>query len=508
MLTMTQVHDIRKMYFEKGKTISAISKQTGFDRKTVRSYIRKDDFNKDIPPAENKPSFPKLDPYKENIDSWLTEDRKAKRKQRHTAKRVFCRLEEIYGKDFDCSYRTVAGYVREKKARIYKKESAYLPLEHIPGEAQADFGDCQFYLKGKLTEGKFFNLSFPASNKGYVQVYRGENTECLFEGLIAVFSSIGGVPIRIWFDNAQTVVTKVLKEGKRSLTERFLRFKEHYAFDAAFCNIGAGHEKGNVEAKVGYHRRNMLVPVPKIDSLTHFNRHLLKLCEEDGKRKHYKTDSTHNKLFKKDKTSLIDLPKTAFDPARYERVKTNGYAKFYLEGGLHEYSVSPKFADSYITVKITASSVIPLDESYRPVTVHERLYGKSSQQSVNWIPYLTQLSRRPAALKYTGIYKMLPDPLREYLMRCGKGVRGRILSALAELTQKDGFGKAVETVGSALDYDAADADSLINLHGFLNTENNPPAAIKLSEDIPRLKKVTPDLSSYDIALHKAGGRND
>ena len=41
---MTQVHDIRKLYFEEGKNISQISKATGFDRKTVRNYLERDDF--------------------------------------------------------------------------------------------------------------------------------------------------------------------------------------------------------------------------------------------------------------------------------------------------------------------------------------------------------------------------------------------------------------------------------------------------------------------------------
>ena len=62
----------------------------------------------------------------------------------------------------------------------------------------------------------------------------------------------GGVPHRIWFDNASTMVIKVLKNGERTLTDDFLRFMEHYRFAAAFCNVDAGHEKGNVEGKVGY----------------------------------------------------------------------------------------------------------------------------------------------------------------------------------------------------------------------------------------------------------------
>ena len=506
MLTMTQVHDIRKLYFEEGKNISAISKQTGLDRKTIRGYMEKDDFNSKISSANKEASFLKLEPYKEEINLWLTEDRKAKRKQRHTAKRVFDRLKEIYKQNFNCSYRTVAAYVSGKKKEIFGNVRAYLPLEHSPGESQADFGDCQFYENDRLYSGNYLNLSFPYSNKGYTQVFKGENAECLFEGLISVFSHIGGVPFCIWFDNASTIVAKVLKGEKRQLTEKFLRFKEHYGFEAVFCNIGAGHEKGNIEAKVGYHRRNMLVPVPRTKSLSLFNKDLFALCEMDGDRDHYRKEASHNELFEEDLSRLLKLPASPFDPSKYIRIKTNGYGKFYLEGGLHEYSVSPKFAGSYIMVKITAGSVIPLDGSCRPITVHERLYGATKQQSMNWLPYLTQLSRCPGALKYTGIYKMLPDPLREYLDRSDKSSRGKILSVIAKLSDKSGFEKAVETVESALSHNASDTDSLLNLHSLLNTQVALPKPIKLALNVPELKKYIPELSAYDTALLKAGDR--
>ena len=504
MLTMTKVNDIRKLYFEEGKTISAICRQTGFDRKTIRGYVEKDDFNSKISSANKKASFLKLKPYKEDINLWLTEDKKAKRKQRHTARRVFDRLGEKYNKEFDCSYRTVASYVKEKKKEIFTNTRAYLPLEHGPAEAQADFGDCQFYEKGRLYNGKYLNLSFPYSNKGYTQIFKGENAQCLFEGLISVFEHIGGVPFCIWFDNASTMVTKVLKGHKRQLTEQFLQFKAHYGFQSVFCNIGAGHEKGSIEAKVGYHRRNMLVPVPRTDNLAQFNTDLFTLCERDGDRDHYRKDATHNELFQKDLLSLSKLPPTPFDPARYERIKTNGYGRFYLEGGLHEYSVSPKFVKSYVMVKITASGVIPLDESLRPVTVHERLYGAFKQQSMNWLPYLTQLSRCPGALKYTGVYEMLPDPLREYLDRSDKNLRGKVLSVIAKLSADNGFEKAVEAVESALSHNATDTDSLLNLYSLLNTKVVLPGPIKIPGNIPELKKYIPKLSAYDRVLLKAG----
>jgi len=159
---MTQIHDIRKMYFEEGKNISQIARETGHDRKTVRYYLKKDDCNNKPSLVERESAHPKLEPYKPEIDMWLTEDKKAKRKQRHTARRVYDRLVDKYGEEFNCSYRTVAGYVAKKKKEIFgKKVVGTLPLEHIPGEAQMDFGDAEFYENGKLYGGNHLNLSFP-----------------------------------------------------------------------------------------------------------------------------------------------------------------------------------------------------------------------------------------------------------------------------------------------------------------------------------------------------------
>ncbi len=39
MLTMTQIDDIRRAFFMKGKTFSEISREFKVDRKTVRKYV-------------------------------------------------------------------------------------------------------------------------------------------------------------------------------------------------------------------------------------------------------------------------------------------------------------------------------------------------------------------------------------------------------------------------------------------------------------------------------------
>jgi hypothetical protein len=46
MLTMTEIDDIRDGYYKKGKSINEIAKKFDKDRKTVRKYVRKEDFNR------------------------------------------------------------------------------------------------------------------------------------------------------------------------------------------------------------------------------------------------------------------------------------------------------------------------------------------------------------------------------------------------------------------------------------------------------------------------------
>ena len=260
MLTMDKVHSIRQLYYEQGKNIPAIIAETGYDRKTICKYIDMTDFNTPEPKVKDPENIcPKLDNYKPLIDEWLAGDRKAPRKQRHTAKRVFHRLrKEVAG--FDCSYRLVAQYVAYRKSQLHlDNKKGYLPLIHHPGEGQADFGAAQFYENGRCHDGKYLVLSFPYSNGGYPQLMYGENAECFMESMIAIFEHIGGVPTEIWFDNTSTIVTRILKNGGRELTDKFLRFSEHYGFSYRFMNPESGWEKGNVENKVGYSRRNFLL---------------------------------------------------------------------------------------------------------------------------------------------------------------------------------------------------------------------------------------------------------
>ncbi|WP_281884147.1 IS21 family transposase [Paenibacillus sp. YYML68] len=331
---MSQIETIKDLQAQ-GLGPVAIAERLNITRKTVSKYMALDEFEQG--PKESHVELPsKLDPFKPLIQQWLAEDRKHRYKQRHTAMRIHKRL-TAECEDYDASYPLVQRYV--KRLREYRHKEGTLELIWQPGEAQVDFGEADFMdASGKKRMYKFLCVSFPYSNAGYVQLFGGETAECVAHGLQDLFHRIGGVPTRLIFDNASGVGRRVSDNVR--MAEVFLRFKAHYGFQITFCNPYSGHEKGNVENKVGYMRRNLFVPLPTVTDVQEFNRELLERCEADWQREHYKKSMPIHLLFEDDKKAFLYLPKTQFNACRYTRVKTDGYGKFLVDGK-HFYSSSP-----------------------------------------------------------------------------------------------------------------------------------------------------------------------
>ena len=180
-------------------------------------------------------------------------------------------------------------------------------------------------------------------------------------------------------------------------------------------------------------------------------------------------------------------------------ITTNGWGKFTLYKGKHEYSVSPKHTNAVVTLKLSSATVTVLDENLREIITHKRLYGDQKQESMEWIPYLSYISRPPRSLMNTGIYEMMPSGMRNYLSDCHGTDRGKILKVIAELTRRTGFDSAVQTVDQA-----TDADSLQNLYRriYADVPELPPMIIHGT--VPHLEQMPADLESYDRCLLGGG----
>ena len=220
-------------------------------------------------------------------------------------------------------------------------------------------------------------------------------------------------------------------------------------------------------------------------------------------REHYEDSGGRfiSELFESDRAALLPLPAVPFDTALYTSATTNKYGKFSLDKGKHIYSASPSFSESVVQLKITSSEVVVMDSDLHEIVRHRRLYG-DERESMDWIPYLRHIARRPRSLKNSGIYGMMPEVMQEYMDRCESSERGKVLKVLAELTERSGFDSALNTVSEAVRLHATDPDSLQSLYRRIYTDVPLLPPLEAAEGIPPLKVIRfpDDLTGLDAIL--------
>ena len=453
MLQMNQIDQIKELQ-RQGLGSLEISSRLKIDRKTVAKYMREEDFNEKA--QEKRAPASKLDLWKPVIDGWLEEDQRMRFKQLHTAKRVHNRLRTEYPEDYPCSYPLVQRYLKQKKSER-GADRGYLELVWPAGEAQADFGGADIIEGGVKRPIQYLCLSFPNSNGGFIQGFGGETAECVCQGLMDIFHHIGCVPRRIVFDNAGGVGRRVRE--KVTLADLFRRFKCHYGFSVSFCNPASGHEKGHVENKVGYVRRNFFVPIPVVETLEIWNRGLLSRMEQDFERPHYKKGLMIGELWAEERRHLSPLPEKPFLVERLDRVRTNGYGKFCFDGR-HWYSSAPEYADRQLTAGIRAHTVVVYGEDGEPLSVHPRSFSESRTDTADYATSLQTLLRRPRAWTNSPFRAGLSEPLRENLDELSKSDLHRVLSVLSKSASSFGYEVALESLQEAVRRGTVDSFSL------------------------------------------------
>ncbi len=101
------------------------------------------------------------------------------------------------------------------------------------------------------------------------------------------------------------------------------------------------------------------------------------------------------------------------------------------------------------------------DHDYQEIMRRPEHYGGYDEEGLDWLPYLMQLSRLPAALKYTGIYSMLPQEVQVFLDSCNYQAKEETLRVVAEPSERSSFSKAAEVVRGGNLHGARDAGSIV-----------------------------------------------
>ncbi|MFB3126034.1 MAG: IS21 family transposase [Candidatus Acidiferrales bacterium] len=363
------------------------ARQFGLARETVRKMLRYA-----VPPGyrrQHPARRPRLDAWVGAIDQILDEDKARGKKQRHTAKRIFERLRDEHR--FTGGYTIVKDYVRVRKLN---QREMFVPLEHAPGNAQADFGEALVVIDGVERTAHYLVVDLPQSDDCFVMAFPAETTEAFLDGHNHAFAYFGGVPRTMLYDNTKLAVARILGDGTRTKTRAFTELQSHYLFAEKFGRPGKGNDKGKVEGLVGYARRNFLVPVPRYATWEALNAQLRAQCQTRRARILRGHQQTIGERFEKDHERLLPLPAAPYEACEKRATRVTSMALVRYRA--NDYSVPVQWGHREVLVKGFVHEVVICAAS-EVIARHRRSYER---EDVIFDPlhYLALLEQKPNAL--------------------------------------------------------------------------------------------------------------
>ncbi len=319
----------------------------------------------------------------------LEADRGVHTKQRHTAQRLFDRLRAEEG--YTGGYTVVREYVA---AATLRTREMFVPLSHRPGHAQADFGEADGYIGGKLLRFHYFCMDLPQSDNGFVEAYPAEIAEAFCEGHNSAFDYFDGVPQSILYDNTKIAVAKIVKGGKRLRSQMFAELQSHYLFADRFGRPGKGNDKGKVEGLVGYVRRNFMTPMPVAASFEALNAQLRAACLKRRGAVLRGYSATIGERLVADRAAFMPLPASPYDACH--KVATRVSSLSLVRYRNNDYSVPTRYGHQEVLAKGYVDRVeIACRDAV--IAVHPRSY-ETADFVYNPLHYLALLEHKTKAL--------------------------------------------------------------------------------------------------------------
>lgn len=385
---MNDYKQIRQRYLA-GESQRHIAKTMGISRNTVAKYCEGDT----VPWVRKTPvrdSNVITDEVIDFIKQCIEEDQTVSfKKQKHTAKRIYDRL--VDEKGFTGGESTIRRKVREIRESLPK---AFVPLQFDPGDAlQIDWGEADIYENGQKVRINLFCARLCYSCRPVVLAYHCQNSESFYDAIVKTFDMIGGVTKRVIFDNGKVAV----KEGfgaRAKMQSGYEALSAHYGYDAVFCNPAEGHEKGLVEGLVGWARRNICVPVPRVSGINELNAMLLERCIKYENTFIRSRNATVRDLLVAERESLRPLPNYRFETASCTEARVNAFSTVRFNSNV--YSVPIRYTGYTVSIK-GYPETIEIYHKGNLISVHERLMGRN-QTSYHLDDYIPLLEKNPRAV--------------------------------------------------------------------------------------------------------------
>src|SRR3954468_10145355 len=460
-----------------------------------------------LPPPRRYPARikPKLDMVAAFIDQVLEQDRRAPRKQRHTARRLYRRiLVEFPG--VAVAESTVRNHVRARKRELgLIQRETFVPQSYVLGhEAQVDWYEAWADLGGERTLVQVFAMRSMASGAAFHRAYLHATQQAFLEAHEHAFAYFGGVFRLLRYDNLASAVRKILRGHRREETVRFVAFRSHWRFAAEFCTPGEGHEKGGIEGEGGYFRRNPWVPVPPVADLDALKPMLMAACRADEARVLTGRSETIGAVMAVERGHLLACATEGFDLAEVVfplvdkqgcvTVKTNFYSVPVRAGTRVEARIHPLHVEVWHAGRLIAR--------------HERCHSRR-QHVLDLEHYLDVLSHKPGAFggskplaqwREAGRCPACYDELWDRLQgRHGKQNGTRAMIAVLALGAEFGHDRLQAAVAATVSLGACDVAAVRYLLTEAGLHKAKPEPIDVGA-LVRYDRAVPNLADYDTLL--------
>jgi transposase len=351
-----------------GLSVSAIARQTGIDRKTVRKYVER---GLEAPAyGPRKPRATVIDPFV----GYLRE--RVKAYPGLTGSRLF---REIKERGYVGGYTAVTDFLRD--VRPPASPEFEVRFETPPGEqAQVDFAQFHVVFTDEPTTPRIvwlFSMVLGYSRLIWARFVMHQNLPTVLRCHVAALEAIGGVPREILYDRMKTAV---IGEGQTEgivYNRALVDLARHYGFHPRACRAYRAKTKGKVERPFRYIREDFFLArtFRNLDDLNIQLRHWLDTVANP--RVHATTLRVVNEAFAEERQHLRPLPLAPFRSVLKleRRISREGMVSV----GGNAYSVPDATRSRLVEVHSLADEV-RIFENGTLIAIHPVLEGRKQRR--------------------------------------------------------------------------------------------------------------------------------
>jgi len=391
VLCVETIGKIRRRRLVQGESISAIARDLGLSRNTVKRALRFEgeayEYRRVHQPRR------KLGPFRATLESWLEVEATLPAREQRTAQRLY---EALCVEGYTGAVDAVQRHVRAFERRRHPSTTAFIPQSFASGEAyQFDWSHEHVELGGIEQVVKVAHVRLCHSRVFFLAAYPRESQEMVFDSHARAFEFFGGVPRRGIYDNLKPTA----------------------------CTPASGWEKGQVEHQVGNVREWLFTPKVRCADLAELNAHLAARCLQLARERAHPEQSERKiiELWDEERADLRAMP-----------IPFDGYAE---KSGLvsttclvgfdrNRYSVESRFVRQVATVRAYAERIVIVCGG-EIAGEHPRCFERGQTLYNPW-HYVAALARKPGALRNGAPFKdwNLPGSMTQLRERLAKHADG------------------------------------------------------------------------------------